>query len=149
MSCGIAIDHTITARSSQGLRSYSANMKSLTALCWASAIAQVCSATPRAHVYVSDSKRHNTKPCSISIDKARSLFAQRLGLSNYHNLGDVSDSTLDLLSEHGGRQLPLLSDKMDEEHTHRLLAIVEGIEHQEGISNRDSCYLSLLLNHTQ
>ena len=112
------------------------NMKLFTAIPWAGSIAQAYSASSVAHVYLSDhSGRHDTKTPSISPSEARLLFAQRLGLSNYHSLGDVSDSTLEFLNTFVGPQKQLFTEDYWQEEPSRLLVIVEGIEHPEGISD--------------
>jgi hypothetical protein len=108
-------------------------MKSLAILSLASAVAQVIAASPEASVYLSDSsQQHHTKPPSISPLEARLLFAQRLGLSSYDSLGDVSDSTLELLNLYGGAQKQLFHEEQWQSPS-RLLAIVEGVEHPEGM----------------
>ena len=111
-------------------------MKLFTILSWAGTIAQAYSASPVAHVYLSDhSGRHVTKPPSISPSEARLLFSQQLGLSNYHSIGDASDSTLEFLNTFGGPQKQLFTEDYWQEEPSRLLVIVEGIEHPEGTSN--------------
>ena len=113
-------------------------MKLINALWWASAVAQVCAASPEAYVYLSDkSQQDNTPPSSVSPNEARLLFARRLGLSRYHSLGDASESTLELLNAYGGPQEQLFGGKRWEEHPRRLLAIVEGVQQPEGILKLD------------
>ena len=107
-------------------------MKLLTSLVWASAAVGVFSAAPEAYVYVSTTSGHpNTKVRTASPNEARLLFAQRLGLSNYYSLGEASDSFLELLNNYGSPQKQLLGE---ERPRNRLLAIVEGVETPEGIS---------------
>ena len=109
------------------------NMKLFTALPWVGTITQVYSASPEANVYLSDhSGRHDTKPPSIYPSEARLLFAQRLGLSIYHSLGDASDSTLEFLNTFGSQQKQVFPEDYWQEEPSRLLVIVEGIEHPEG-----------------
>ena len=93
-----------------------------------------CSVTAEALIYTSDvppASRAGTP--SISPNTARLLFAQRLGLSQYHSLEGVDESTLDILNTYGGKQQQLFTD---EEHTRsndRLLLIVDGVTEPEGL----------------
>jgi len=108
-------------------------MKSLALLSLAGAVAQASAALPEAHVYLSDSSQQDhSKPPSISPHEASLLFAQRLGLSSYHSLGDVSESTLEHLDLYGGAQRRLFHEEQWQGPS-RLLAVVEGVEHPEGM----------------
>jgi hypothetical protein len=113
-------------------------MKPLAVLSLASVVAQVYAALPEAYVYLSDGRQqYHTKPPSISPHEARLLFAQRLGLSSYHSLGDVSESTLEHLNLYGGAQKQLFHEEQWQSLS-RLLAVVEGVEHPEGMLVRDA-----------
>lgn len=108
-------------------------MKPLAVFSLASAVAQAYAASPEAHVYLSDSgQQHHTKPPSISPHEARLLLAQRLGLSSYHSLGDASDSALERLNIYGGAQKELFHEEQWQS-PNLLLAVVEGVEHPEGM----------------
>lgn len=108
-------------------------MKPLAVLSLASAVAQVYAASPEAYVYLSDaSQQHHTKPPSKSPHEARLLLAQRLGLSSYHSLGDASESTIEYLNVYGGAQKQLFHE-IQWQHPSRLLAVIEGVEHPEGM----------------
>lgn len=112
------------------------NMKTITALCWASSLTQAYSASSDAYVYFRGSSSNAFKLLatapSISPSEARLIFAQRLGLSTYHSLGGASDSTLELLNEYGGQQQPLFHDEHSQAQPNKLLAIVEGVESPKG-----------------
>ncbi len=113
-------------------------MKPLAVLSLASAVAQVYAALPEAYVYLSDGRQqYYTKPPSISPHEARLLFAQRLGLSSYHSLGDVSESTLEHLNLYGGAQKQLFHEEQWQSPS-RLLAVVEGVKDPEGMLVRDA-----------
>lgn len=108
------------------------SMRLLTVLSWAGAVAQVYSASPEAHVYLSGKDQvHHISP-SISPRDARLLFAQRLGVSSFHSLGDVSESTLEVISRYSGSQQPLFHEEQWQSPS-KLLVIAEGVEHPEGI----------------
>ncbi len=112
-------------------------MKPLAVLSLASAVAQVNAVLPEAYVYLSDcSQQHHPKPPSISPHEARLLFVQRLGLSSYHSLGDASESALEHLNLYGGAQRQLFHETQWQNPS-RLFAVVEGIEHPEGMSRSD------------
>lgn len=102
----------------------------MTALIWATAAARAYAASPEAHVYLNaGSHDKGGKPPSISASDARLLFAQRLGLSQYHSLGDVDEKTLRLLNEYGDWPKSLLRSVQD---PRRLLVLVEGVQYPEG-----------------
>lgn len=108
-------------------------MKSLAVLSLVGAVAQAYAALPEAHVYLSDgSQQHHSRPPSISPHEARLLFAQRLGLSSYHSLGGVSESTLEHLNIYGSAQKQLFHEEQWQSPS-RLLVVVEGVEHPEGM----------------
>lgn len=109
-------------------------MRVLTALCWASAAAQAYSTSPQAAVYINSDvpSEDGGKPPSISPSDARLLFAQRLGLSQYHSLGDIGQDSFKFLNTYGEWQENLFS----EERWHnprRLLVIVEGVQHPQDL----------------
>lgn len=116
-------------------------MKPLAVFSLASAVAQAYAALPEAHVHLSDScQQRHTKPPSISPHEARLLLAQRLGLSSYHSLGDVSESTLEHLNIYGGAKKELFHEDQWQS-PNLLLAVVEGVEHPEGMLVGDALRL--------
>ena len=114
-------------------------MRLLTALCWASATAHVYSTlSSEAAVYINLDipVQHDGKPPSLSPSEARLLFAQRLGLSQYHSLGEVDQNIFEILNTYGEWKKPLFSE--DRWHNpRRLLVIIEGVQYVEG--NPQSC----------
>jgi hypothetical protein len=69
------------------------------------------------------------KSPSVSPAGARLYFTERLGLSQYHNLADADEATLQLLSDERATQAPLFADH--EEGKARALLIVEGVDDAE------------------
>ena len=109
-------------------------MKSLLGFLWLSSALEACSVAAEAFIYTSDVPLALTAETpSISPNTARLLFAQRLGLSQYHSLEGADESTLHILNAYGGKQQQLFTH---EEHTRsndRFLLIVEGITKPEGL----------------
>lgn len=65
---------------------------------------------------------------SVEPSAARLLLAHRLDLSQYHSLGNVDDSTLQLLNRFGGANPPLFSEDEDVTQREKLLVVVEGVD---------------------
>merc|ERR1712093_49028 len=84
------------------------------------------SAITDASVYIFDAaKRPSTSPPSLSPEQARLVFAQRLGASQYHGIGDASEVTLSYVNRFGGPQESLFQGKTDK--VAELVLIVEGV----------------------
>ena len=109
-------------------------MKALVGRLWASAAFVASTVAGEALVYTSESWSRQTPadPPSISPSTARLLFAQRLGLSQYHSLQATDESTLEILNVYGGNQQQIFTQErsLDAE---KLLLIVEGVD--EGSSD--------------
>ena len=103
-------------------------MKALAGLLWAGAIFEAYTVVGEVLVYTSESGSRQTpaKPPSISPHTARLLFAQRLGLSQYHSLQDADDSTLDILNTYGGEQQQIFA--RENGGGEKLLLIIEGVD---------------------
>ncbi|PVH81571.1 hypothetical protein DL98DRAFT_559873 [Cadophora sp. DSE1049] len=85
------------------------------------------SAVTDASVYILDAaKRPSTNPPSLSPEQARLVFAQRLGASQYHGIGDASESTLSYVNKFGGQHESLFQGKTDDKAA-ELVLIVEGV----------------------
>ncbi|KAH7371456.1 hypothetical protein BKA64DRAFT_710100 [Cadophora sp. MPI-SDFR-AT-0126] len=85
------------------------------------------SAVKNASVYIFDAtKPSSTNPPSLSPEQARLVFAQRLGASQYHGIGDASESTLSYLNKFGGQHDSLFQDNIDEKAA-ELVLIIEGV----------------------
>ena len=107
-------------------------MKSLAGLVLACVAVRASAAASEAPVYIfPESTRPQAQPPSISPSDARLFFAQQLGVSQYHSIGDAGESTLQLLDANADRQRPLFSDE-GRNGPRRLLLIVEEVEHPEG-----------------
>lgn len=64
---------------------------------------------------------------------ARLLFAQRLGLSQYHSLEEPQETTLDFFNRYGETYEHLFEEARSGKERQRLLVIVEGVEKPEGV----------------
>ena len=73
-------------------------------------------------------------PATISPENARLVLAQRLGLSQFYDLGDADDETIRLLNQHTIPQAPL--GEGDVEDVRRLMIIVEGVKEPGGMLSR-------------
>ena len=105
-------------------------MKALAVLLCASAALEAYTVVGEALIYTSDSspRQAPVEPPSISPHTARLLFAQRLGLSQYHNLQDADEVTLDILNTYGGEQQQIFASEERSQGAEKLLLIVEGID---------------------
>jgi hypothetical protein len=68
----------------------------------------------------------SSNPPTLSPEQARLVFAQRLGTSQYHGLGDVSEATLSYINRYGGQRESLFQDAADDKPA-ELVLIVEGV----------------------
>ncbi|KAH6711680.1 hypothetical protein BKA61DRAFT_611417 [Leptodontidium sp. MPI-SDFR-AT-0119] len=91
------------------------------------ALIGAASAIPDANVYIFDAaRRPATNPPTLSPEQARLVFAQRLGTSQYHGIGDASESTLSYINEFGGQHESLFQDTTNDKAA-ELVLIVEGV----------------------
>ena len=125
-------------------------MKSLLGLVLACVAVRASAALPEAQVYtfpqsIQQKSQSQSQPPSISPNDARLFFAQQLGVSEYHNIGDAGESTLHLLNAHAGRQRPLFSDE-GRNGPKRFLLIVEGVDSPEGYTTKLTCWLIVNAN---
>lgn len=104
-------------------------------LCVSSAV-QAYTASTDALVYTFDQSRSvsSPKPPSISPNTARLLLAQRLGLSQHHELGDADETVLQILNSYGGDAQPVFAHEEGQAIANKLLLIVEGIDHPGGMA---------------
>ena len=95
------------------------------------ALVTAVSASLEASVYLLDSDRlpESSNPPTLSPEQARLVFAQRLGASKYHSLGDASASTLSYINKFGVERGSLFGDGL-ERRTAEVLLIVEGVSSQ-------------------
>lgn len=92
------------------------------------ALISAASAISDASVYIvqGDKLPEFSTPPTLSPAEARLVFAQRLGVSEYHGLGDASEETLSYINAFGGRQESLFSD-LAQDKAAELVVMVEGI----------------------
>ena len=85
-----------------------------------------------APVYIFDrdaySRPGSPPAAAVEPSAARLLLAHRLGLSQYHILGDADDFGLQLLNRFGGANPSLFTQDEKADHRDRLLVVVEGVE---------------------
>ena len=94
----------------------------------------VYTATSHASIYVFNRDpvpSHPNAP-TVSPATARLLFAKWLGISQYHRLGDLDDSTIFRLNSiRGGQQLLADAENLEKTPT-RLLILLDGVENVRG-----------------
>ena len=85
------------------------------------------SASSNATVYIfqGDEWPNTSKPPTLSPEQARLVFAQRLGVAQYHGLEDASESTLSYINKFGGNRNSLFQDS-PKDKARELMLIVEG-----------------------
>jgi hypothetical protein len=93
------------------------------------AFISAASAISDASVYIFDGDQRPkiSSPPTLSPEETRLVLAQRLGISEYHGLGDASESTLAHINTFGGPQPGLFSSSFEEDKAAELVLIVEGI----------------------
>src|SRR2546421_11920297 len=87
------------------------------------------SAASEATVYLftgGDERPTTSNPPTLSPEQARLVFAQRLGASQYHGLGDASESTLSYINKFGGHGKSLFQDSVEDKAA-ELVMIIEGV----------------------
>lgn len=104
------------------------NMQLLISLVWAT-FTLYASALGDSLIYFPTEEASGSSPreSSISPNTARLLLASRLGLSQYHELGDVDERTLDTLSQFTSGKIFAQSEPQ-----RKLLLIIDGAEAQKG-----------------
>lgn len=111
-----------------------------TPLIWVVGLLRLSHAAFEAQIYLSDSAQAaSAKPPSISPNTARLLLAQRLGLAQYHELGDIADSELGILNNYGEDQEPLFAEQ---KAALPKLLILEGIQHPGGTAQTMQLHIS-------
>lgn len=89
------------------------------------------SALSDASVYIFDGEQRpiSSSPPTLTPEEARLIFAQRLGVSEYHGLGDASESTLAYINTYGGPQESLFG--LSQDKAAELVLIVEGVSSKD------------------
>ncbi|KAF4624468.1 hypothetical protein G7Y89_g13703 [Cudoniella acicularis] len=75
------------------------------------------------HIFGDEQSIHNP---TLSPEQARLVFAQRLGVSQYHGLGDASESTLSYINDFG-RKRESLFHETSQDQAAELVLIVDGL----------------------
>ena len=113
-------------------------MRPLLGILLASIASLSYSASLEAPVYIFDpSGRPSRSDLSITPETARLIFAQRLGVTQYHSLKHEDEEILRILNKYGSREGKLFCDEDGSHDRHgKLLVVVESVEHPEGSSLR-------------
>jgi len=108
-------------------KSRTAKMKPSTSLLL-QALVGAAAAVSDASVYIfqRDESPNFSSPPTLTPEQARLVFAQRLGTSRYHGLGDASESTVSYINSFGGRRESIFEDAADDKLA-ELVLIVEGV----------------------
>lgn len=86
------------------------------------------------HIFQRDYPEDLSTP-KLSPEQARLVFAQRLGVSHYHELGNVCETTLSYINQFGGKKAGLFENPR--ENNAELLFIVEGVSFETSQSLLD------------
>ncbi|KAK7714600.1 hypothetical protein SLS57_007076 [Botryosphaeria dothidea] len=100
-------------------------------------LAAAAASSPRVYVQDLDAPAHlstQTAP-TLSADTARLIFAQRLGLSQYHSLKHADDDTIEYLNDFGGSRHQLFDDDQLSDGTKHIMVVVEGMKSTEVLSS--------------
>lgn len=95
----------------------------------------LCAASPKAYVYTFDGSlghQHTSEPPSVSPAAARLLFAQRLGLSQYHTIDRADEKTIELINRFGGSHERIFNDGHERRPDQKVLIFVENVERPDG-----------------
>ncbi|KAG0651317.1 putative endoplasmic reticulum membrane [Hyphodiscus hymeniophilus] len=92
------------------------------------ALIGAASATSDAKVYLFQGHEwpSTSKPPTLSPEEARLVFAQRLGISQYHGIGDASESAIAHINTFGGRQESIFQDSARDKAA-ELVLVVQGV----------------------
>lgn len=96
------------------------------------------SAASDATVYLfqgEDNQASSNTP-ALTPEQARLVFAQRLGTSQYHGLGDASENTISYINQFGGQGESLFQDAAGDKAA-ELVVIVEGVSSKVAASLQD------------
>lgn len=72
---------------------------------------------------------------AINPEVSRLLFSQQLGISQYHSLDALDDSTISYLNQHKSQERLLAQSSSDASDVAKLLVFVEGVENAQGIAS--------------
>lgn len=77
-------------------------------------------------IFQGDEWPNSLNPPTLSPEEARLVFAQRLGVSQYHGIGDASESTLAHINTFGGGQDSIFQDSRQDKAA-ELVLLVQGV----------------------
>jgi hypothetical protein len=99
-------------------------------LCAASATLTAASAVGKVFVYDHDgpSSPHTSNPETIDAQTARLIFAQRLGLSQFHTVSTADDEALRRINDFGGRQRQFFAADNHAEGPSKVMLVIEGVD---------------------
>lgn len=107
-------------------------MKPISTLLALASASAAAAAAQSARVYTFDTEQQQTSSTSrgesLSADTARLILSQRLGSSQYSQLGDVDESVLEQLNKFGGAQQSILGAQDGNGDASKLLIVVEGVD---------------------
>ena len=104
----------------------------LSSLYCAASAAASSSDVGRVYVWDSTTKGANKQlPSLVNPETARLIFAQRLGLSQFHNLKNANEEVIRQLNQYGGTPQQLFGRARESNNAHAII-IVEGVENAEG-----------------
>ena len=107
---------------------------------------QTSAFSPKAYVFTSPNGKSYSSSTretpSISSITARLLFAQRLGLSQYHNLDVADEATIEFLNGFEGSREQIFVD--EEKRTEKILAFIENVEHPDGMRSIQGLIYSIV-----
>jgi hypothetical protein len=116
------------AQASQAAREFNNIKMKLTTSLLLPTLVGAAAALSDATVYIfqHDALPTTSNPPTLTPGQARLVFAQRLGTSRYHGLGDASESTLSYINSFGGPERSLFEDAADDRPS-ELVLIVDGV----------------------
>jgi hypothetical protein len=79
----------------------------------------------KAYIFQDDEWQYTSHPPTLSPDEARLVFAQRLGVSQYHSLDHASEDTLSYINQFGGQQKQLFAESGHDQAA-ELVLLLEG-----------------------
>jgi hypothetical protein len=96
----------------------------------ASATLTAASAVGKVFIYDHDgsSSPRTSNPETIDAQTARLIFAERLGLSQFHTLSTVDDEAIRRINDFGGRQRPIFATDKPAEGPSKVMIVIEGVD---------------------
>lgn len=113
------------------------NMKLTAGFLYAFALLhRLCAGFSSAYVYTFDgSLKHQpiSEPPLVSPTAARLIFAQRLGLSQYHAIDRADENTIELINRFGGTHDLIFNDRNEGIANQKVLIFVENVQRPDGM----------------